>query len=133
MRTTYCKTSWSKSIDHFKNYDQGLLRPCTATPVMAPASIVRRALLYVPGSSAKFIEKSRNLNVDCIAYDLEDSVAPGKKAEARVRLRELFQQPKSKTIREQAVRINSVDSGLALDDLTEVVRPSQSTLMVLDI
>lgn len=100
---------------------------------MAPASIVRRALLYVPGSSAKFIEKSRNLNVDCIAYDLEDSVAPGKKAEARVRLRELFQQPKSKTIREQAVRINSVDSGLALDDLTEVVRPSQSTLMVLDI
>jgi citrate lyase subunit beta-like protein len=89
---------------------------------MAAASIVRRSLLYVPGSSAKFIEKSRNLSVDCIAYDLEDSVAPGKKVEARKQLRHLFEQPRSKTIREQAVRINSVDSGLALDDLTEVVR-----------
>lgn len=67
------------------------------------------------------LDKSRGLTVDTIAYDLEDSVTPGKKQEARLNLRQLLEQPRVKGIREQAVRINSVDSGLALDDLTEVV------------
>jgi citrate lyase subunit beta-like protein len=68
------------------------------------------------------ISKSRSLRVDSIAYDLEDSVTASKKAEARHNVRELFQQPRPSNIREQAVRINSVDSGMALADLTEVVR-----------
>jgi citrate lyase subunit beta-like protein len=75
----------------------------------------------VPGSSKKFLEKSRGLNVDCVAYDLEDSVTLGRKAEARANLREFLTQPRSSTILEQAVRINAVESGLALEDLTEVV------------
>ncbi|KAL9074934.1 MAG: hypothetical protein Q9157_004204 [Trypethelium eluteriae] len=70
------------------------------------------------------LTKSRGLNVDCVAYDLEDSVTPGKKSEARSNLRSLLEQPRVEGIREQAVRINSVDSGYALDDLTEVVRPA---------
>jgi citrate lyase subunit beta-like protein len=85
-------------------------------------SVIRRALLYVPGSSMKFLEKSRSLTVDCVAYDLEDSVTPGKKAEARNNLRQFLAQERAPGIREQAVRINAVDSGLALDDLTEVVK-----------
>ncbi|KAL9093853.1 MAG: hypothetical protein Q9165_003776 [Trypethelium subeluteriae] len=68
------------------------------------------------------LTKSRGLNVDCVAYDLEDSVTPGKKAEARSNLRSLLEQPRVEGIREQAVRINSVDSGYALDDLTEVLK-----------
>lgn len=67
------------------------------------------------------LEKSRGLKVDTVAYDLEDSVTPSKKAEARHNLRELLARPKAEGIGEQAVRINSVDSGLALTDLTEVV------------
>ena len=70
----------------------------------------------------KFLEKSRGLNVDCVAYDLEDSVTPGRKAEARSNLRQSLQQERSKGIKEQAVRINAVETGMALDDLTEVVR-----------
>jgi citrate lyase subunit beta-like protein len=85
-------------------------------------NVVRRALLYVPASSQKFLDKSRGLVVDSVAYDLEDSVTPGKKVEARRNLRQFLEQPRSKSILEQAVRINSVDSGLALDDLTEVVQ-----------
>ena len=68
------------------------------------------------------LTKSRGLNVDCVAYDLEDSVTPGKKSEARQNLRALLEQPRVDGIREQSARINSVDSGYALDDLTEVVR-----------
>ncbi|KAF2452705.1 citrate lyase-like protein subunit beta [Lineolata rhizophorae] len=84
--------------------------------------IIRRALLYVPGSSPKMLSKSRGLVADNVTYDLEDSVTPGKKAEARVALREQLSQPRAAGVREQAVRINSVDSGLALDDLTEVLK-----------
>lgn len=76
----------------------------------------------MPGSSKKFLEKSRGLNVDCVAYDLEDSVTPGRKAEARSNLREFLQQQRPSGIREQAVRINAVETGLALDDLTEVLQ-----------
>lgn len=70
----------------------------------------------------RFLEKSRGIGVDCIAYDLEDSVTPGKKAEARSNLRQILSRERVPNIKEQAVRINSVDSGYALDDLQEVVR-----------
>jgi hypothetical protein len=43
------------------------------------------------------------------------------KAEARSLVRRAIDQPTPENIRERAVRINSVDSGLALGDLTEVV------------
>ncbi|KAF2088145.1 citrate lyase subunit beta [Saccharata proteae CBS 121410] len=95
------------------------------------APIIRRALLYVPGSSRKMLDKSRGLNVDCVAYDLEDSVTPGKKAEARTNLRQLLEQPRVEGIREQAVRINSVDSGYALDDLTEVLKAPNIDALVI--
>jgi len=51
-------------------------------------------------------------------------VTPGKKAEARSNIRKVLDQPRAAGIKDQAVRINSVESGLALDDLTEVVRNS---------
>jgi citrate lyase subunit beta-like protein len=85
-------------------------------------AVVRRALLYVPGSSIKFLEKSKGLRVDCVAYDLEDSVTPSKKAEARKTLRDFLSESRAPGIKEQAVRINSVDTGLALDDLKEVLQ-----------
>lgn len=61
------------------------------------------------------------MTADCVAYDLEDSVTPHKKAEARSLVRRALDLPAPSGIRERAVRINSVDSGLALADLTEVV------------
>lgn len=67
------------------------------------------------------LSKSRGLTVDTVAYDLEDSVTPNQKPEARLRLRDFLAQSRAEGIGEQAVRINSVDSGFALADLTEVV------------
>lgn len=75
----------------------------------------------VPGSSQRFLDKSRSLTADCLAYDLEDSVTPHMKAEARSLVRRAIDQSAPQHVRERAVRINSVDSGLALGDLTEVV------------
>ncbi|BAE54764.1 Pyruvate/Phosphoenolpyruvate kinase-like domain-containing protein [Aspergillus flavus] len=98
---------------------------------MASRNALRRALLYIPGSSQRFIDKSRTLTADCVAYDLEDSVTPHKKAEARSLVRRALDQPAPSGIRERAVRINSVDSGLALADLTEVLQsPNLSTVVI---
>lgn len=106
-------------------------------------SAIRRALLYgtllqsirrdslgssanhfatVPGSSQKMIEKTRGLNVDCVAYDLEDSVTAAKKSEARANICDFLNGPRPQGIGESAVRINSIGSGLAEDDLNDVVR-----------
>lgn len=44
----------------------------------------RRSVLYMPATNARAIDKARSLPVDGIALDLEDSIAPEKKDEARV-------------------------------------------------
>ena len=46
----------------------------------------RRSVLYLPGSNAKALAKARELPVDAIVLDLEDSVAPEAKPEARERI-----------------------------------------------
>ena len=44
---------------------------------------VRRSCLSVPASSERFLAKARDLPVDEVMLDLEDSVAPGEKSVAR--------------------------------------------------
>ncbi|KAJ5504033.1 Pyruvate/Phosphoenolpyruvate kinase [Penicillium fimorum] len=98
---------------------------------MAARNTLRRSLLYVPGSSQRFLDKSRSLTADCVAYDLEDSVTPHMKAEARSLVRRAIDQAAPPGIRERAVRINSVDSGLALRDLTEILQSPNLTTIVI--
>ncbi|MEZ5922760.1 MAG: CoA ester lyase [Hyphomicrobiaceae bacterium] len=43
----------------------------------------RRSVLYVPGSNARALEKAKSLAADALILDLEDSVAPDAKDEAR--------------------------------------------------
>lgn len=66
------------------------------------------------------LSKSLSLRSDNVTYDLEDSVTPSLKASARDQLKShisgLKQRPS--TISEIAVRINSVSSPFALEDLT---------------
>ncbi|KAK3714633.1 hypothetical protein LTR37_007613 [Vermiconidia calcicola] len=88
----------------------------------AAVAVIRRCQLYVPGSSLRFMEKSRGLTVDSVAYDLEDSVTPSKKPEGRQNILAMLNKDRVPGIREQAVRINPVSSGLALDDLTEILK-----------
>ncbi len=75
----------------------------------------------VPGSSQKMLDKTRGLIADCVAYDLEDSVTMNKKAEARENIRRFLDQDPAQGIKEYAVRINSVGSGLEAEDLERVV------------
>ncbi|KAK4673607.1 hypothetical protein QC763_113620 [Podospora pseudopauciseta] len=99
---------------------------------MSTTSTLRRALLYVPSSSQKFLSKSLLLphTTDNITYDLEDSVTPSLKPTARTNLlSHLSSLPKlPPNIGELAVRINAISTPYALTDLTTLVPLPSSTL-----
>ena len=44
---------------------------------------VMRSIFYVPGNNPKFIEKAPSIPADIITLDLEDSVPPSEKENAR--------------------------------------------------
>lgn len=67
------------------------------------------------------LDKSRTLTADCVAYDLEDSVTSNRKAEARSTIRKFLEQPRADGIKESAVRINAVGTGLETQDIEAVV------------
>ncbi|KAH6648521.1 Pyruvate/Phosphoenolpyruvate kinase-like domain-containing protein [Truncatella angustata] len=86
------------------------------------SAILRRALLYVPSSSPRMLTKSLSLKSDNVTYDLEDSVTPNAKPEARRALREHLSQLSSRppSISELAIRINAISTPHALEDLTSL-------------
>lgn len=46
----------------------------------------RRSVLYMPGANERALEKAKSLPTDALILDLEDSVAPDAKADARKRV-----------------------------------------------
>jgi citrate lyase subunit beta/citryl-CoA lyase len=80
----------------------------------------RRSCLSVPGSSPKMLSKSPELPADEVFMDLEDSVAPLAKEEARGNVIDALKNNEwgDKTV---VVRINSIDTQWAADDLKTIV------------
>ncbi|XP_044635692.1 citramalyl-CoA lyase, mitochondrial isoform X5 [Equus asinus] len=93
--------------------------------------IPRRAVLYVPGNDEKKIQKIPSLNVDCAVLDCEDGVAVNKKNEARLRIVKTLEDFDLGPT-EKCVRVNSVSSGLAEEDLQTLLqsRVLPSSLML---
>lgn len=83
--------------------------------------IARRAVLYVPGHDERKIKKIPALNVDCAVLDCEDGVAITKKEDARKNIRKILDEMEFGRT-ECSVRINSVESGFAEDDFTEIFK-----------
>lgn len=80
-------------------------------------SRLRRSLLFVPGDDPHKIGKSLGVGADSIILDLEDAVVPAHKAQARERVRDALASLDFRGT-ERLVRINPLETGLALDDLT---------------
>jgi citrate lyase subunit beta/citryl-CoA lyase len=87
----------------------------------------RRSCLSVPGSSPKMLAKGPTLPADMVFMDLEDSVAPLAKEEARGNVVDALKNNDwgGKTV---VVRINSIDTQWAADDLKTVVESAGSYL-----
>ncbi|MGB7258257.1 MAG: CoA ester lyase [Pseudolabrys sp.] len=81
-----------------------------------------RSLLFVPADSARKLDKSMGSGADGLIVDLEDSIAPERKAEARQSALAFLQATAPKKERPRLlVRINGLDTGLTDADLDAVV------------
>lgn len=98
-----------------------------AEPSEFPKTRIRRTTLAVPGSNLRMIEKARTLPADAIFLDLEDSVAPGAKEEARTNVISELQRGGFGN-RVVTVRINDLASMWVKDDLTQVMKKAGKNL-----
>jgi citrate lyase subunit beta/citryl-CoA lyase len=82
-----------------------------------------RSKLFVPGSRPELFAKALASEADALSFDLEDSVAPARKVQARLELRDFFRSGAlascSKTI---IVRINASDTPFFADDIQAMVQ-----------
>jgi citrate lyase subunit beta/citryl-CoA lyase len=88
-----------------------------------------RSLLFVPGDSERKFVKAGASGADALILDLEDSVAPSQKPAARQFVAKLLDDPSPRDW-SFFVRVNALDSGLALDDLSAVVKPGLGAIMI---
>lgn len=79
-----------------------------------------RTILSVPGNRENMLEKSKQLHADIIVLDLEDSVPHEEKARARAIVKNWIPKLTGNGSRIY-VRINSLDGGLAQEDLGAVI------------
>jgi citrate lyase subunit beta/citryl-CoA lyase len=90
-----------------------------------------RSLLFVPGDSPKKLFKGLTSGADVLIVDLEDSVAPTRKAEARTTTLAFLQELRREASRPAVyVRVNALDTGLTDDDLDGVVAGSPDGIML---
>ncbi len=88
-----------------------------------------RSLLFVPGDSERKLAKAAASGADALVLDLEDSVDVANLPTAREMVREyLLARPQTGPA--LWVRINPLDSGLALDDLAAVVGAAPAGILL---
>jgi citrate lyase subunit beta/citryl-CoA lyase len=88
-----------------------------------------RSMLFVPGDSDKKFAKASGIGADALILDLEDSVAPSMKVEARAKVSALLddQAPRDWLF---FVRVNPFDTGMTFDDMAAVVKPGLDGLLI---
>jgi citrate lyase subunit beta/citryl-CoA lyase len=89
----------------------------------------RRSLLFMPGSNPRALEKGRNLPADGLILDLEDSVAPEAKADAREQIAQAIA-AKGFGKREILIRVNGLDTDWWGDDLAMAGRVRPDGILV---
>jgi len=89
-----------------------------------------RSWIFVPGHSAKMLEKSFGLPVDVVMLDLEDGVVPAMKGEARALVAEALDRHPDVERPCRYVRVNAVGTSELALDLASIVRPALQGLVV---
>lgn len=89
----------------------------------------RRSALYMPASNERALEKAKTLGVDAVIFDLEDSVGPESKGEARVQARAAVSAGGYGS-REVVVRVNGVGTPWIADDFAALAASGADALCV---
>jgi len=87
----------------------------------SPDARPMRSLLFVPADSEKKMARAENIPADVLIFDLEDAVAPERKAVARKLLREYLVARPDRRRQQLWVRINPLDHADAGPDLGAVM------------
>lgn len=87
---------------------------------MSTTRFPRRSLLYSPGDRLDLLEKAFETDADTLIFDLEDAVSPERKPEARRNVVDLADEIDA-TPKEVCVRINGVEVGMVVDDVTAAI------------
>nr|VFK46417.1 MAG: malyl-CoA/(S)-citramalyl-CoA lyase [Candidatus Kentron sp. TC] len=88
---------------------------------------LNRSEMAVPASNPRFIDKSTQSAADIILFDLEDSVAPDEKADARRTLVKALSE-KDWGHRSLSVRINGLDTPYMYRDIVDVIEQAGDKL-----
>ena len=89
-----------------------------------------RSMLFVPADSERKLNNALQSAADALIFDLEDSVAPARKALARETAAQYIQAHADSCKARLYVRINPLDNTLALGDLAAVVVPGLAGVML---
>ncbi|MGE4431530.1 MAG: CoA ester lyase [Sphingobium sp.] len=90
-----------------------------------------RSLLFAPGDNEKKLAKAADAGADILILDLEDSVAPDRKDEARaVTSAFIAGQPATERKSRFCIRINALDQPAALADLVAVMPHAPDLIML---
>lgn len=89
----------------------------------------RRSVLYMPGANERALEKAKSLPTDALILDLEDSVAPDAKAEARERVAAAAASG-DYGHREVTVRVNAPGTPWHADDLKAAAQAGPDAVVV---
>ncbi len=89
-----------------------------------------RSMLFVPADSERKLLKSVECPADVLILDLEDSVAEARKVGARSTAAEFITAQAAKLDARLFVRINPLDTALAMGDLAAVVVPGLAGIML---
>jgi citrate lyase subunit beta/citryl-CoA lyase len=85
-------------------------------------TVFMRSLLFIPGDSPKKLDKGMSTGADALLLDLEDSIAPQRKAKARATTVAFLKEARGAKERPRLfVRVNGLRTGLTDDDLDAVV------------
>jgi citrate lyase subunit beta/citryl-CoA lyase len=89
----------------------------------------RRSALYMPGSNVRAIRKARELDADAVILDMEDSVAPAAKAEARALACTAVREGGFGR-RAVVLRINGLATPWGADDLDAAIAAAPDAILV---
>lgn len=89
-----------------------------------------RSMLFVPADSERKLAKSVQSSADVLILDLEDSVAESRKVGARDTAAGFIRARAAALASRLFVRINPLDTVLAMDDLAAVVTPGLAGIML---
>jgi citrate lyase subunit beta/citryl-CoA lyase len=88
-----------------------------------------RSVLSVPSINSRALKKVPVLDCDAVIFDLEDSVAPERKTEARDNLRAFFQETPRADLH-TIIRINALDSEFGQEDMALVLEIQPDAVLI---